>query len=66
MAPLLSEASSFALYDKGHQSFRSLTDLSQVSLPTVDLGGLLLANSPKQEIQKIAPQVLYFSLKNKA
>ena len=64
MAPLLSEATSFALYDKGHKTFRSSTSLYDIKLPQVDLAKILAGKNPAKEIKGLEPQVLYYSLKN--
>lgn len=64
MASLLSEASSFSLYDKGHKSFRSSVSPYDIKLPLANLNEILAQKNPQKDIQKLEPQVLYFSLKN--
>lgn len=65
MAHVLSEDSSLSLYDKGHKVFRTSFDVKKMSLPVVDFEKALESKKPKEKIQSIEPQVLYFSLKNK-
>ena len=65
MAHILSEDSTLSLYDKGHKVFRTSFNLKESTLPTVDLDQILETAHPKKDFQALAPQVLYFSLKDK-
>ena len=65
MVQALSEDSTLSLYEKGHKVFRSSVDLRDVSLPVVNFEAILASKDPQAEVQKLASQELYFSLKNK-
>ena len=63
MANRLSQLSKSMLYNQGYQSFKGLGEKTSVQLPVVNLNQILTKSGARDVIQSLAPQVLYFSLK---
>lgn len=65
MANRLSQLSTSMIYNQGYQAFKGVADDMTAQLPAVDLNQILTQSNARDVIQSLAPQVLYFSLKQK-